>query len=120
QQAATEGFTNVYGVINPHLQSPYTHHYTLGFQRQLTSSFALESAVVGVRGTKFPMFRTMNDPDRLTGLRPNPKLRVTYYIDESATMSSLSWQTSLRKRYSRHFTTSVHYTWGKTLAYNGG
>ena len=119
-QAAAEGYTNIYGLINPHLQSPYTHHYSLGFQRQVTSTLALESAVVGVRGTKFPMFRGMNEPDRLTGIRPNPKLRTTYYIDESATMQALSWQTSLRKRYSRNLSGSVHYTWGKTLAYNGG
>ena len=120
KQAAAEGFTNIFGLINPTIQSPYTHHYSLGFQRQLTSTLALESAVVGVRGTKFPMWRPLNEPDRVTGLRPNPKLRATYYLDESATMSYVSWQTSLRKRYSRNVSGSAHYTWGKTLAYNGG
>lgn len=120
RQAVAEGFTNIFGLINPTLQSPYTHHYTLGFQKELTGSLGLESAVVGVRGTKFPMWRPLNEPNRTTGIRPNPKLRATYYLDESATSSYVSWQTSVRKRYSRNISGSAHYTWGKTLAYNGG
>jgi hypothetical protein len=47
-------------------------------------------------------------------------LRVTYYLDNSATSQYASWQTTLRKRYSHKLSGSVHYTWGKTLAYNGG
>jgi len=120
RQALAEGFTNIFGLINPTIQSPYTHHYSLGMQRELTPSLALETAMVGVRGTKFAIFRPLNEPNRATGIRPNPKLRVTYYLDESATMSYVSWQTSVRKRYSRNLSGSVHYTWGKTLAYNGG
>ena len=120
KQGAAEGFTNIFGLINPHIRSPYTQHYTFGIQRELTKDLALETALVGVRGTKFPMWRPLNEPDRVTGIRPNPKLRATYYLDESATVSYVSWQTSLRKRYSRSVSGSVHYTWGKTLAYNGG
>src|SRR5262249_22876978 len=92
----------------------------LSIQREITRDLALETAVVGVRGTKFPMWRPMNEPDRQTGQRPNPKLRATYYMDESATASYVSWQTSLRKRYSIRVSGSVHYTWSKSLAYNGG
>jgi hypothetical protein len=120
KQAKAEGYTNIFGLINPQLESPYAHHYSLGLQRELTSSLGLETAVVGVRGTKFPMWRPLNEPDRATGIRPNPKLRATYYLDESATTSYISWQTSVRKRYSHNVSGSVHYTWGKTLAYNGG
>ncbi len=120
KQAVAEGFTNIFALINPTIQSPYTHHYSLGIQRELTRDLALETAFVGVRGTKFPMWRPLNEPDRVTGIRPNPKLRATYYLDESATSSYASWQTSVRKRYSKNFSGSVHYTWGKSLAYNGG
>jgi hypothetical protein len=56
----------------------------------------------------------------VTGIRPNPLLSATYYLDGSATSQYISWQTSLRKRYSRNIAGSVHYTWGKTLATNGG
>jgi hypothetical protein len=120
KQAQAEGFTNIFGLINPTLASPYTHHYTFGLQRELGRNLGLETALVGVRGTKFSMWRPLNEPIRTTGLRPNPKLRATYYLDESATSSYVSWQTSIRKRYSKNVSGSVHYTWGKTLAYNGG
>ena len=120
QLATTKGITYVYGVINPHLPSPYTHNYNLGFQRELTSTLMLESAVVGLRGTHFPIFRGINEPNRVTGIRPNPLLSATYYLDGSATSQYISWQTSLRKRYARNIAGSIHYTWGKTLATNGG
>lgn len=120
RQANAEGFTNIFGLIHPQLASPYTHHYSFGIQHDLGHNFGLESALVGVRGTKFPMWRPLNEPNRETGIRPNPKLRATYYLDETATSSYVSWQTSIRKRYSKNVSGSVHYTWGKTLAYNGG
>jgi hypothetical protein len=120
QLAATKGITYVYGVIDPHLPSPYTHNYNLGFQHALTSTLMVESSVVGLRGTHFPIFRGINEPTRATGIRPNPSLSATYYLDGSATSRYISWQTSLRKQYSRNIAGSVHYTWGKTLATNGG
>ena len=86
----------------------------------MTKDLVLETSLVGVRGTKFDLFRPLNEPNRVTGARPNPLLRVTYYFDNSATSQYASWQTTLRKRYSHKLSGSVHYTWGKTLAYNGG
>ncbi|MEO5742594.1 MAG: TonB-dependent receptor [Vicinamibacterales bacterium] len=120
QQAVSQGFTNIFSAIRPGIQNPYAQHYTLGIQRELNSSLVLETATVGVRGTKFILFRPMNEADRVTGIRPNPKLRATLYADESQTMNYISWQMSLRKRYSRNLSGSIHYTWGKSLAYNGG
>jgi Carboxypeptidase regulatory-like domain/TonB-dependent Receptor Plug Domain len=120
QQAIAEGFTNIFAAVRPQIQNPYAHHFTLGIQRELSSSLVLETAFVGVRGTKFILYRPMNEPNRATGIRPNPKLRSTLYADESQTSNYVSWQTSLRKRYSRNLSGSLHYTWGKSLAYNGG
>jgi hypothetical protein len=107
-------------LIRPQIQNPYTTHYTLGIQRELTSNLAFDTAVVGVLGRKFLTYRVPNEPDRVTGLRPNTKLQLNYYIDESQTSSYVSWQSSLRKRYSRNLSGSVHYTWGKTLTTGGG
>ena len=75
---------------------------------------------MGTRGVKFLMQRWMNEPDRLTGLRPNPRLNVNYYVDESQQTSYVSWQTSLRKRFSHGLSGSIHYTWGKSLSTAGG
>jgi hypothetical protein len=120
RQIKEENFTSVYQVINPKLQNPYTIHYTLGVQHELASNLALETSFVGVQSRKFLLNRVPNQPDRVTGVRPNPKLLINYYLDESQTASYVSWQTSLRKRYSHGLSTSVHYTWGKALAYGGG
>jgi outer membrane receptor protein involved in Fe transport len=120
QQAKEKGFTNIFSAVNPEIQNPYSLQYSLGIQRELTSSLVLETGFVGVRGTKFIMFRPLNQPDRTTGLRPNPTLRANFYADESQNSSYVSWQTSFRKRYSSNLSGSFHYTWGKSLANNGG
>jgi hypothetical protein len=119
-ESAARGWINTFSVVNPQLQNPYTMQFTFGFQREITSTLALESAFVGNRGVKFLMHRWMNEPDRLTGLRPNPRLNVNYYVDESQQSSYVSWQSSLRKRFSRGLTGSLHYTWGKGLSTAGG
>jgi hypothetical protein len=115
-----EGITQVFQVINPKIQNPYTFHYTLGIQHELASDLAFETSFVGVSGRKFLMNRVPNEPDRITGIRPNPKFLTNFYLDESQTSTYLSWQTSLRKRYSHRLSSSIHYTWGKALAYGGG
>ena len=119
-ETATRGWINTSSVINPHLQNPYTMHYTFGIQRELSSGLALETALVGTRGVKFLMQRWINEPDRLTGLRPNPRLNANYYVDASQQTSFVSWQTSLRKRFSHGLSGSLHYTWGKGLSTAGG
>jgi outer membrane receptor protein involved in Fe transport len=120
EQRAKDGFTNLFNIINPDLENPYTMHYTLGIQRELTPSLVLETAFVGLQGRKFFLWRWANEPDRQTGQRPNPNLAVSYYADQSQTLSYTSWQTSLRKRYSSNLSGSFHYTWGKSLSTGGG
>jgi hypothetical protein len=119
KQAAT-GVLSVFSVFNPHLQNPYTMQYSLGFQREITPTLVLESGVVGTRGVKFLAQRPMDLPDRVTGLKPNPLLSTTYYVDNSQQSVYTSWQTTLTKRYSRNVSGGVHYTWGKSLAPQGG
>lgn len=119
-ESAARGWINTFSVVNPHLQNPYSMHYTFGLQQQITTNLALETAFVGTRGVKFVMHRWMNEPSRTTGLRPNPLLNVNYYVDESQQSSYASWQTSLRKRFGRGLSGSAHYTWGKGLSTAGG
>ncbi|MBC8166040.1 MAG: TonB-dependent receptor [Bryobacteraceae bacterium] len=81
RDSQARGVTNTFSIYDPNLQNPYSMHFHVGFQRALTSTLALESAFVGTRGVKFLMHRWANDPDRSTGLRPNPLLNVNYYVD---------------------------------------
>src|SRR5262249_35215312 len=114
------GVINLFAAFNPHLQNPYSMNIYFGVQRTLSSSWMLESAFVATRGVKFPMERVFNPVDRLTGLRPNPNLGEGYYEDNTQNTVYTSWQTSLRKRYSKNLTGSFHYTWGKGLSTGGG
>jgi len=109
-----------YNVINPHIQAPYAIDYFLGYQRALTGSLMLESSFVANRGVKFQMRRPYNQPDRVTGVRPNPNIGNGIYFDNSESTHYVSWQSSLRKRFSRNLSGNMHYTWGKTISYGIG
>jgi len=120
QLIKTTPITNVAGIYNAHLQNPYTMQYTLDIQRQLTSTMVFQTAAVGTRGVKFPMFRFANTVDRITGVRPNPNLGQPYYIDNSQTSTYYGWQNSLRKRFSHNLSFDINYTWSKALSNGGG
>src|SRR5579884_182564 len=107
-------------VFNPNLQDPYVMASYLGIQRALTSSLVLETAYVGNRGIKFPINRTYNQPNRVTGIRPNPQLLQGYYVDNSQVSQYPSWQSSLRMRFSHNLTFAVRYNWAKQLATDSG
>jgi hypothetical protein len=119
-ETRTRGWINTFSVVDPRLQNPYTMQFTFGFQHEIMQDLALETAYVGNRGVKFLMHRWMNEPDRVTGLRPNPRLNVNYYVDATQQSFYSSWQTSLRKRFSRSFSATAHYTWGRALSTAGG
>src|SRR5262245_5035667 len=114
------GKVQIADIFNPGIHAPYSMNLYLDVQRALTSSLMLETAFVGNRGVSFLMYRTFNQADPLTGLRPNPDLGEGNYLDNSQNTVYYSWQTSLRKRYSSNLTFSAHYTWGKALSYTGG
>jgi len=119
-QQAASGVLSTFSIFNPDLQNPYMMQYSLGFQREITPTLVLESGFVGSRGVKFLAQRPMNLPNRVTGIKPNPLLSVTYYVDNSQQSVFNSWQTSVNKRYSKNFSGGFHYTWSKSLAPQGG
>lgn len=80
----------------------------------------IESAFVGNKGEKFRMARMFNWPDRVTDIRPNPNLGQGVYYCSCQNTVYTSWQTSVRKRYSKNLAAGVHYTWSKSLSYTGG
>jgi hypothetical protein len=120
QLVKTSSVVYVSGIYNTRLQSPYTMQYTLDVQRQIAPTVVFQTAVVGTRGVKFPMFRPTNAVDRITGLRPNPNLGQPNYVDNSQSLTYYGWQNSLRKRFSRGLSFDVNYTWSKALGNGGG
>ena len=105
--------------INTDFPNPYSLQWTLGVQRELTNTLALETAYVGNRGVKVNMVRDQNLVDRQTGLR-NPAFGQFRYYDTSESSHYSSWQTSLRKRFSQDLSFNVHYTWASSISFNEG
>lgn len=122
QDIVARGRELVFSLITPDLQNPYTINYQLNIQRELRTDLMWEIGYVGTRGVKWPLHRRFNLPDRLTGERPNPSLIPggPYFVDMGESVMNHSLQTSLRKRFSNNFSGDLHYTWGKTFAYQGG
>jgi hypothetical protein len=107
-------------LINPNLKPAYAMNYTLGIQKALTSTTMLDTSYVGTRGVKFPMGRTYNQVDRITGIRPNPSMGQGPYTDNSQETVFHSWQTSLKQRMTKGLLFAANYTWGKAMSYTGG
>lgn len=107
-------------VVNPSIDAPYARNFSISIQRALTSSTVLETGFVGTRGVKFLLYRTYNQPNPLTGIRPNPNLGQGLYYDNSQQTAYYAWQSSLQKRLSHNVMFSANYTWGKALSYTGG
>lgn len=103
--------------ISPDFPNPYSMQWSLGVQRQLMANLALETAYVANRGVKINYIREMNLPDRVTGLRPMAGFGQFRRYDPSESSHYHSWQTSLRKRFSRGLLFNAHYTWSRTISY---
>ena len=107
-------------LIDPQIQVPYAQVFTAGVQRALTSTIVVDAAYVGTRGNHFRMTRTYNEPDRVTGLRPNPNLSQASYVDDSQRTTYNSLQTSMRQRVTNKLQYNVNYTWSSTRSnYDG-
>jgi hypothetical protein len=106
-------------VIDPGLRNPFSYQWLFGVQRQLGSDLVLESSYVATRGVNTMMARQWNQPDRETGLRPNPNLTAFRYRDSADSTNFHSWQTALRKRFSHGLSANLNYTWGRVMSYTG-
>ena len=117
------GRRSVFSVFDPDIQVPYTIQSMLSVQRSLGRTMAAEIGYVRTDGNDFPLQRQFTQAfDRQTGLRPNPSLGAPggYYVDSSQTMVYNGLQTSLRKRFSNRHSWDVNYTYGKSVATQGG
>ena len=119
-KASTGAAFASFRLIDTQLDASYAINYTFSVQRALTDTVVFETAFVANRGVKFVYDRNYNEPDRLTGIRANPNLGGALYMDNSESTHYVSWQSSLRKRYSRGLVTNLHYTRGKIINYGSG
>ena len=103
--------------INPSWGYPFSYQWTLSVQRQLLAKTALEAAYVGTRGIGLMMVRSMNPPDRITGIRPVDGFATFRYRDGSEQTNFHSLQTALRQRMTADLSFNVNYTWSRNMSY---
>jgi hypothetical protein len=107
--------------VNPNFPTPYSLQWTTSLQRELTGSMAVETAYIATRGVKLTLNRNMNEPDRVTGVRPVPDGFSRFrHFDTSDSSYYHAWQSSLRKRFSRDFSFDAHYTWSRVVTHSIG
>ncbi|MBM3804485.1 MAG: TonB-dependent receptor [Acidimicrobiia bacterium] len=107
-------------VINPDYPNPYSMQWTLGLQRMLPGDMAAEVSYVGTRGVKFQYLRTVNQIDRVTGVRPNPNFGSFRVYDTAESTSYHSMQLSLKKRFSRGLSFDAFHTWANNMSFDRG
>jgi hypothetical protein len=90
----------------------------MSVQRQLFRNTVVEGAYVGTRGLRLMMVRTMNPPDRITGVRPVPGFATFRYRDSSEQTNFHSFQGSVRQRMTRNLSFNVNYTWSRNMSYS--
>lgn len=123
EEAAASGSPFFFSLMDPNLQNPYTVQTMFNVQRAFGRTLMAEAGYVRVDGRKFIQQRLFNlAVDRETGARPNPALGAPggYYVDNGQTSEYNALQTSIRKRFSKHYSFDVHYTLSKGTATQGG
>jgi hypothetical protein len=117
------GRKSVFSIFDPDIQVPYTIQSMISVQRALGRTMSGEISYLRTDGNDFPLQRHFAQAfDRATGLRPNPALGAPggYYVDSSQTMIYNGLQTSVRRRFSNHWSFDANYTFSKGTATQGG
>ena len=109
-----------YDVFDQDNPNPTSYKWTLDIQRELTPTMVFQAGYVGTRGVKVSLKHNINQPDRITGIRPVAHLLESPWRNASESSTYHGLQTSFRKRFSGGLTFNVNYTFSKTLAVTNG
>jgi hypothetical protein len=74
--------------IDRNLRTPYMQTWSFNLQQQVGNSVGLEAGYVGTKGTRLVRLRDANQPDVITGVRPNPEFR---FMDEFGSISNSTY-----------------------------
>ena len=118
-----QGRKAIFSIIDEDIDPPYTIQSMMSIQHALSRTLAVEVGYIRTNGKDFPLQRQFTlARDRVTGAMPNPELGAPggYYVDSTQTMTYNGLQTSVRKRFSNHYSIDANYTFSKTVATQGG
>jgi hypothetical protein len=107
-------------VLDPKTRIPYSAHYSIGVERQVTPKSTFSTTFVGSRG--IDLFRSIDANAPLPGMttRPNPNVGQVRDIQSKGYQKSASLELTFRGKPSRYFNGQVQYTLGRTYNNTSG
>lgn len=100
--------------------NPYSTQWMLGYERELGQHYSVDISYTGNRGDNLNTVREINQPDRVTGIRPYPDFAVFGFYDASNSSRYQALQLGLRRRYANRFSFGTRYTYSTSHSYGGG
>jgi hypothetical protein len=109
-------------VLDPRTQMPYTLHYSVGVERQVTAKTTFSAVYIGHRG--IDRFRSIdaNAPVLVAGnwVRPNPTIGQLREMQSDGYMKGNALELTYRGKLSKYFSGQVQYTLGRTYDNTSG
>jgi hypothetical protein len=102
--------------FQPDLQAAWLEQWSVGLQRQLGRSGAVEIAYVGSRGHRLIAARDLNQaaPSPVPSLRPNPLFQDVTFIESRGSSRYDAFQVKFQQRFDRGLSLLSVYTLGKS------
>jgi hypothetical protein len=109
-------------VLDPRVRMPYTLHYSIGVERQVTAKTTLSAVYIGHRG--IDRFRSIdaNAPSLVSGnwVRPNPTVGQLREMQSYGYMKGNAFELTYRGKLNRYFSGQAQYTLGRTYDNTSG
>jgi outer membrane receptor protein involved in Fe transport len=118
-EALLQGPAALWGTasINPNRPNPYSTQWSLIAEQELWSTYGVEVGYVGNISDNLTTLRRINQPDRLTGVRPFAGFAEFRYWDGANSGSYHSLQMKLRRRFANRIAFGASYTLGEGVSY---
>jgi len=105
--------------INPEGVKAYYHQWSVGAQKQLTSTLVTSADYVGTQGHNIWTLRNLNQPDPTTKLLPYPRLGAIEYADQDGTSLYNGLELAVERRFANSYSYRVSYTLSKATDDSG-
>jgi len=105
--------------LSPDLTTGYLQDWSFGAERQLGVATRAGVSYVGSKGTHLIRSRDLNQPlpapGSLAARRPLPAFAGIFLIESGANSSYQSFESSLERRFARHFSLRAAFTYAKSI-----
>jgi outer membrane receptor protein involved in Fe transport len=101
--------------INPDVKEGYTNQYSLTIQHQFGKSTTLQVGYLGYEAHHLLRYRNVNDIDRTTFLRPDPRYSNILTYESAGNANYNSMQVWLNRRFGNNLIYGLAYVWSHSI-----